>query len=149
MELRNTTLDDIASVAGFSATLRLVSWFGDLGSCYVPVEAKEGDLLVMLIGLPAARKLSEHFPGEYLPVPMLQDLDVTNNRGAIAKLIAAGFSTREVSHILRISERRVQQLLREMEVVGLIEPVGPAKRRGTDNAAVWWVKNPNREAEGK
>ena len=148
MDLQNTMLDDIAAEIGFSATLRLVAWFGDDGNCYVPVEAKEGQLLPTLIGLGAARALSARWPGEHLSIPLLSDLDVTIRRGAIAKMLASGLTTREISHILRMSERRVQQMCREMEVVGLIDPVGPPRRKKGSDAAVWWVKTSGEKGSG-
>lgn len=139
MDLQNTTLDDIAAEIGFSATLRLVAWFGDDGNCYVPVNAEDGQLLATLIGLPAARALSARWPGEHLNIPVLSDFEVAIRRGTVAKLLAAGLTTREISHILRVGERRVQQICRELELAGLIDPVGPPKRsKGQDTA--WWLK---------
>ena len=73
MELRNTTLDDISAVIGFSATLRLVAWFGDGSNLYVPNSAEDGHLLVRLLGLPSAKRLCEAWPGEHLAVPRLRD----------------------------------------------------------------------------
>ena len=41
-------------------------------------------------------------------------------RRMIAMMITRGCSTREVSHMARVSERRVQQVCRELELAGLI-----------------------------
>lgn len=129
MDLRNTTLDDIASVIGFSATLRLVAWFGDSGNLYVPEDPDESSLLARLVGLPCAQRLAASWPGEHLNVPRLSDYEVDMRRGAIAKMLTGGMTTREISHVLYIGERRVQQICRELEVAGLIPVVGPAKDR--------------------
>lgn len=129
MELRNTTLDDISSVVGFSATLRLVAWFGDAGNLYVPVQVCEDQQLVKLIGMSAAARMSATWPGEHINVPRLTDYEVDVRRGAIGKMLESGLSTREISHILHIGERRVQQICRELEVAGLIPVIGPAKPR--------------------
>lgn len=127
MELRNTTLDDIASVIGFSATLRLVAWFGDGNNLYVPVAPEEGQLLTKLIGITAARRLCETWPGEHLAVPRLRDHEDDVRKRLVARLLEKGFSTREIAGLQRVSERRVQQICRELEAAGLVAPVGPAK----------------------
>ena len=46
----------------------------------------------------------------------------------MARFIEKGFGTREIAGMLRISERRVQQILRELEVAGLVQVAGPARR---------------------
>lgn len=134
MDLKNTSLDDLSSVIGFSATLRLVAWFGDAGNLYVPVQAAEEQVIVKLIGLASAKRLSAEWPGEHINVPRLSDYEVDMRRGAIAKMLESGMSTREVSHVLQISERRVQQICRELETAGLIDVVGPAKDRAKSAA---------------
>ena len=140
MELRNTTLDDISAVIGFSATLRLVAWFGDGSNLYVPNTAEEGHLLVRLIGLPAAARLCEAWPGEHLSVPRLRDHEDDLRKRFVARMIEKGFGTREIAGMQRISERRVQQILRELELAGLVQPAGPARRvkTGNENPQVNW-----------
>ena len=131
MELRNTTLDDISAVIGFSATLRLVAWFGDGSNLYVPIVAEEGHLLVRLLGMAATKRLCEAWPGEHLAVPRLRDHEDDLRKRSVARFIEKGFGTREIAGILRISERRVQQILRELEVAGLVQPAGPSRRAKT------------------
>ena len=46
----------------------------------------------------------------------------------VARMIEKGFGTHEIAGMQRISERRVQQILRELEVAGLVQVVGPARR---------------------
>ena len=64
---KNSTLDDIAAVIGFTATLRLCVWFGDVGSVYIPVTVDDGQLLVRHIGKPAAIRLSKEWPESTSP----------------------------------------------------------------------------------
>lgn len=127
MELQNTTLDDIASVIGFSATMRLVAWFGDEGNVYVPGQAEEGQLLVKLIGLPAARKLSQEWPLEHLSVPRLTSHEEDSKKRVIGRMLERGFTFRMVSTAMRLSERRVQQICRELEAEELIPVITPKK----------------------
>lgn len=127
MELENTTLDDIASVIGFSATLRLSAWFGDGVNLYIPGEAAEGQLLPRLIGLPAAKRLSEEWGNEHIAIPRLKAYEVDLRRRLVGRMLEKNFGTREIAAHMRISERRVQQICRELELAGLIDVVLPEK----------------------
>lgn len=127
MDIQNTTLDDIAAVIGFSATLRLSAWFGNGNNLYVPDTVEDGQVLVRLLGRSVAERLTEAFGREHLAVPRLAAYEEDVRRQRIGKLLEGGFSTRQISQFERISERRVQQMCRELEVAGLITPVGPAK----------------------
>ena len=59
LDIKNTTLDDVAAVIGFSATLRLSAWLGDSHPVYIPAVAEAGQLLTRLIGLSATAALSK------------------------------------------------------------------------------------------
>lgn len=136
MAVKNTTLDDLSAVIGFSATLRLAAWFGDgVSNLYVPAEVREDSTLVKLVGLAAARRLSEEWGNQHIAVPYINEHEVDVRRRAIARMLERGFGTREISAHLRISERRVQQICRELEAQGLIPVIGPVKvgRRNSED----------------
>ncbi len=134
MEIHKTTLEDISAVIGFTATLRLSAWFGDgTSNCYVPLTAEDGQLITRLIGLPAATALSKEWGGDHLAVPRLRDYEDDMRKKAIGRMFEKGFGSREIAAHLRISERRVQQICRELEVVGLIAIVGPREMEGEDD----------------
>lgn len=132
----NTTLDDVSAVVGFSATLKLSAWFGDDNSCYIPNVAEDGQLLVKLIGLSAAKKLSEEWPGEILGLPRLRQYEDDCNRRQIALLLEKGFTTRQIATWMRRGERRIQQVCRELEIAGLIDVVGPGGKSGGKKVGV-------------
>lgn len=128
MELHKTTLEDISAVVGLTATLRLSAWFGDgTSNCYVPRLAEPGQLIERLIGMPAAKALSKEWGGDHLAIPRLRDYEDDMRKKAIGRMFEKGFGSREIAAHLRISERRVQQICRELEVAGLIAIVGPLK----------------------
>lgn len=129
MEIRNTTLDDVAAVIGFSATLRLAAWFGDGGNLYVPERVSEGQVLARLIGLSAATRLSEAWGGEHLSLPRLRAYEDDVKRRIVGRMLEQKFSSREIAVHMRMSERRVQQIARELETYGLIEVVVPEKQQ--------------------
>jgi hypothetical protein len=127
MDLVNTTLDDIAAVIGFTPTCRLAAWFGDGSSLYVPRAVQEGQVLVRLIGLSAAKKLSAEWGGEILALPRLRGYEDDQKRRLICRMAAGEFSTREIATFTRMGERRVQQIVRELEAAGLLNPIFPKK----------------------
>lgn len=140
MDLKNTTLDDLSAVIGFSATLRLAAWFGDRGNLYVPDKVEEGQLLVKLIGMPAAKRLTEEWGHQHLAVPRLRSYEEDERKRTIAWLLESGMSTKMIANEMRLSERRVQQICRELEGAGLIRIVAPEKPQG---------KTPGKNAGGK
>jgi len=125
MELKNTTLDDLASVIGFSATLRLAAWFGDRGNLYIPSTCAEGQLLVKLIGMSSAKRLTEEWGDQHVNVPRLRQYEDDLTKREIGRLLSHTMSTREIASTKRMSERRVQQICRELEAAGLIDIVMP------------------------
>ncbi len=117
----NTILDDIAAVIGFSATLKLVAWFGGGNTnIYVPAVAEEGQLLPRIIGMAAARALSKEWPKKNLNVPRLHNYDTELRRRSIARMSEKGFSLREIAVQLQMSERRVSQVKEELRTSGLL-----------------------------
>ena len=120
----NTILDDISAVIGLSATLKLVAWFGDgIANLYVPAVAEEGQLLPKIIGLPAAKLLSNEWPKKHLNIPRLHNYEVEMRKRAIARMLEKGYTLREVAGQLQMSERRVSQIKEELRSSGLlIEP---------------------------
>lgn len=160
MQIQNTTLDDVAAVIGFSAALRLSAWFGGRAqNLYVPSDPEDDGKLVVIVGLENARRLALHWGGTSLAIPGIDDYENHVRKRQISRMFEKGFGTREIASQMRISERRVQQICRELEVAGLIPPQGPKmpgksapQKRGSvlggtsmsDNAASGPVSGPPR-----
>lgn len=134
MDIKNSTLDDICGCIGFSATLRLAAWFGDLGNLYVPEKTDEDSILEKLLGKTAAQKMCAEWGGEYLAVPGIASYEEDVKRRLVGSLIARGHPTQEIRRIVNLGERRVQQIGRELETLGLIPVIAP--RRGAGRAEV-------------
>ena len=135
MELKNTTLDDVAAVIGFTATLRLSAWFGDGGNLYVPETVSEDQLLPKLIGISSAKKLSAEWGKQHLSLPRLRAYEDYVKKRIIARMLEHKMSTREIAVHIRMSERRVQQIARELEGAGLIDIILPVKNQQEKPAA--------------
>lgn len=129
MSRENTTLDDIASVIGLNATVKLAAWFGGLGNMFVPREATEGQLLVKLIGLSAAKLMTAEWGGEHVAVPMLSQYEYERRRHMIGRMLVNGFGCAEVARHMQMSQRRVEQVCRELEQAGLISIVAPTRKQ--------------------
>lgn len=152
MTVRNTTLDDVAAVVGFTATLNLSSWFGDISNVYIPEQAEEGQVIARLIGLPAARRLSKEFGGDWLAIPKLSSYEVSTRKRMIARLYECKFEKREISSYLGMSVRRVEQIIEELALLGLVEKRTenmPVKNDGEKALEKAWVKNPGEKSAGK
>lgn len=125
IDLKNTILEDVAAVIGFTATLRLVAWFGDRGNLYIPDKVEEGQLLVRLIGMSAAKKLTQEWGHQHIHVPRLRQYEDDLMKREVGRLFEHNMNSREIASMKRVGERRVQQICRELEIAGLISIVTP------------------------
>jgi hypothetical protein len=149
---KNTTLDDLAAVIGFSATIRLAAWFGGLSNVWVPPVVEEGQLLVRLIGMSAALRMSAEWGRAHIAVPPLSAYEDEMTRRLVGRLAEKGFSTREIARHNRMGERRVQQICRELEQIGLIKvvvPKTPAKTPSKNGGSNPRAKIPQEKAPAK
>lgn len=131
MEIKATTLDDIAAVVGFAATVRLCAWYGDASYLYVPLKVDGEHHLVRLIGRSAANRLSKEWGGEHLAIPSSTGYDQAVRYKMIGFLITKGCTAREVAQLVHVSPRRVQQVCRELEAAGLIPVI--ARKTAREN----------------
>ncbi len=124
MEVRNTTLDDLAAIIGFTATLRLAVWFGDRkANLYVPDTVGDGQQLVALIGESAARRLSAEFGRQHINVPSLHSALREKRYELIHRRLLEGSGSKAIAQETGITERRVLQLRAEFERLGLLPMV--------------------------
>lgn len=127
---QNTTLDDIAAIIGFSATVRISAWFSNGSSLFIPEKVTDDCQLTRLIGRSAAERLSKEWPKKLLWVPTLNGYDEMRRRKVICRMMEQGFGSKEISRTIGLSERRVLQITRELEQEGFLAPVAPEKSEG-------------------
>jgi hypothetical protein len=128
MQIPNTTLDDICAVIGLNATVHLVVWFGDDNSLYVPDKVDGEHFLARLIGLENATRLSAEWPSQIIHIPSFRAYEDLLKRKQIGRQFEMGFGSREIATQFRVTERRVQQICRELESAGLIPVIGPTEK---------------------
>ncbi len=117
----NTILEDIAAEIGFTATFKLVIWFGGRRTnIYVPEQPRKGQVLVSIIGLPAATLLSRRWPGRHLNVPTLHAFEVEVRRQEVHRLLSQGATVQETATSVGLTPRRVGQIEAELREAGLL-----------------------------
>lgn len=140
MSERKTNLEDISAVIGFTATLKLVAWFGDLKSVYVPVDAQPDQPLARVVGLQHAQRISKEWGGEFLYISGIQAYESEVKRRSVAMMTQRGFSPKEIGVYLRMGDERVKQIQRQLVSQNLLEKP-PAKmggkNGGRDSASNW------------
>lgn len=115
----NTTLDDIAGVIGFTATLRIATWYGGQ-NLYVSPTPDESMQLVRLIGMPAAQRLAAEWGGERVAVPTMWAYEEDQRNRLVGNLLKRGISTKEIARDMGMTERRIQQIRRVLEDLGAV-----------------------------
>jgi hypothetical protein len=115
----NGTLEDIAAVIGFSATIRLSSWYGGK-TLHVPVEPRDSHPLFMVLGASPFKALVEEWGGESISIPINAEYHDSVRRRSVAVMIASGMSSRDISSVLYISPQHVNRLKIEAEELGML-----------------------------
>lgn len=138
VDLKNTTLDDIAGVIGFSATVRLAAHYGGR-DLHVPTTVSELHPVAKLIGLARMQHLNREWAGQRLCVPSLGVVECEVRSGRVLSLLVHGMSTAQAANITGLTERRVQQLKKEYQAEGLLppEPVKQVEEPAPTLESVW------------
>lgn len=117
--IMNTTLDDIAAVIGFTATVRLAAHYGGR-DMNVPVAVSDKHLIAKLVGMSALQRLHAEWAGERVTMPTL-GLVATDLRNArILRDLMAGVNLGLIAEREGLTNRRVEQLRRAFEADGLL-----------------------------
>lgn len=114
--MKNSDLDRLAHVVGYSATRVLAVWFPGR-VLYVPVNADPGHPIARLISLPRLQALVREYPGERFSMPTEGSDGEPARARRIAAAFAAGIGAREIAATLGLSVRRVEQI--RVDLVGL------------------------------
>lgn len=115
----NTNIDDVAAIIGFSATVRLIHWFGG-SNIYVPDKARPGHPLATLMGEPALRALCDEFGSQTLWIPQALERSDMALKKAVAKGLLKGRPPLRIAEELGITIRHLQRLRKELEDAGLL-----------------------------
>lgn len=131
MDMKNSTLDDIASVVGFTATVRLAAHYGgrDLN---VPGEISDKHPIAKLIGISALARLHAEWAGERLAMPTLSVAEIELRNAKILQNLLSGISVQNTAEKNGVTVRRVQQLRRAFEADGILPLVLSVRAEPSD-----------------
>lgn len=119
MPSTNTTIEDVCAVIGFTATAKLIDWFGG-HNIYVPSHASDDHTLACLIGMPAMRALCAEFGDGTIWIPATVHTERVVVKKQVAELFKQGGGSRSVSDATGLSQRHVQRIRLELEEAGLL-----------------------------
>jgi len=104
----------LTEIIGLKATLLLVEEHGGT-PLYVPSKMTEQHPLATLIGVEAARKLAQAYPGEVISIALNTTGDhathAAQRRARIRELDAQGLSQKQIARKLRTTDRTVRKVL--------------------------------------
>ena len=119
MSETNTWLEDISADIGYSATVKLVGWYGG-GNLSVPRTPDADSNIPKVIGQRAFEILVREYGGQIIPIPndTLRD-DVRRDR-IICEMLGKSISLRDVSLFVGMSTRNVLLIRSKLESNGLM-----------------------------
>ena len=109
-------LERMASVVGVSAALRICAYWGKR-KLHIPPTIASNHLIAKVIGLEAAQRLAEAFPGEDFSVPSC-DLAPLRRAGHVAVLLKCGVPASTVALVLGVSAPRIYQIRSQLALEG-------------------------------
>ena len=121
---QNTIIDDVCGLIGFSATVRLIEWYGGR-HVYIPEHATDDHPLALLLGCSALRALSSELGSTMVWVP--RDVAGKRKRGiqtkkAVARLLSQGCIVEQAAASLGVSTRQVRRIAQELKEFRLVRP---------------------------
>ena len=122
MQAKNTTHEDLAQIIGFTATIQLSAYFGG-GNMTVPKNVSDKTVLARVIGLSAARALSNEYAGERFWVPTLHLAEVELRNAKVLQQLREGVSIDRIAAAAGLTLRRVQQLRVQFETAELLPKI--------------------------
>lgn len=107
----NGTLEQVAQTIGVSAAILLAQRLGG-ARIYVPEVTNIEHPIALAIGLENAKKLSEHFSGEYLEIPSKTAFRKLRNK-LICKLYIDGKTANALAPLFGITRRQVFNIVND------------------------------------
>lgn len=119
MECKNTVLDDLCPIVGYTATTVLAAWYGGT-ELYVPADFKPDHVLSKLIGESAAKRLVAEYPGQYVFIPKNAIATRYSRWRIIRDMLLAGSNTRGISQATGMSVKGICLIRRVLEGMGAV-----------------------------
>lgn len=133
MRESNGTLEDIAAVVGFAATVKLAEMYGRADRArevYIPTTSSGDHHIARAIGEPALRRLVAEWGGQTIRVSSNSEARHVVLVRAVACMVREGLAARDIAAIVGLGERQVRRLRVEAEECGLLDRVMSVRRPG-------------------
>lgn len=131
MECKNSVLDDLCPVVGYTATTVLAAWYGGT-ELYVPAEFKPDHILSKLLGDSAAKRLIAEYPAQYVFIPKNSIATRYSRWRIIRDTILAGGNTRAICQAAGISVGGACKIRRILEAKGFVPVILTAPKQNAD-----------------
>jgi hypothetical protein len=115
----NTILEDISQVIGYSATNRLVDWFGGT-DLYVPDAPSRNHLIANIVGYSAMVALCNTYRQSTLAIPFDNQRDISRRNRMIGLMIERGISESEISRVSLLSRAMLRKIRLQLERDGVL-----------------------------
>lgn len=120
----NGWAEDIASAIGYTATCTLIEWYGGT-RLWVPGVADASHIIGRVIGQAAFRALVATFGNSQLRIPTDYFRELVKQDRIVARMIQNGSGATEISAVIGMTPRQVQNIRRRLEECGILsqEPI--------------------------
>jgi hypothetical protein len=143
----NGIMEDIAREIGFEAAIRLVGLHGGR-TLYVPQVAKPDHHLALLLGEKPFVAFVQMYGGETLTVPRVETIDRMRRLRRVTKMVREQcYSRRKIALIERLSEKHIDNLLRQAEELKVMPMVLTAKPPEDDSVQMVLVLEEEGESQ--
>jgi len=119
MDTKNTLLDDISAVIGFTPTVLLASWFGGT-QIRVVSKFDENHLVAKIIGVRAFERLVGTFGDTNIHIPKVAIHQRFLRWKRVHDLLLAGSSVNAIVEELGITIQHVHNIRRDLEDSGIL-----------------------------
>ncbi len=107
-------LKKLVESIGFVETIEIVRKWGG-GVFYVPRSVRPCDPLALTLGLASARKLVQHWGGQYLQLPPEKNALVDMRNASIIADYRCGMSLSEIGRVYGLARQSVAHIVRNNE----------------------------------
>jgi hypothetical protein len=125
---KNKAIEDFCAVAGFTATKRLMMYFGGC-VVHIPSNPLSKTLVAKILGPVVIRLLADEFGDQAFRVPVWDQSSPENLEGVVYRLLKKGSTPQDISNSLKLSRGHIRLIMRPMIEIGLIERPKQSKRK--------------------
>lgn len=109
------SLQDLLRLIPLQAVLGIVFSYGGI-QLYIPINPKQGDSLVKLIGMELVQVLANYAGGTSLDIPVCRKLKTQIKNSAVLASLARGASQSEAARAFDMTERNLRRIKKTQQL---------------------------------